>query len=78
MDIPAIRVIVTGAVRQDYCADRGDGAQGVQGSGAFFNFGTAFAAAQLLQPGVYIAMDGRVLHWDSVRKNKEKGVFETP
>lgn len=48
----------------------------VQGSDALFNFGTAFAAVQLLPHGVYIAMSGRVFSWDKVRKNKEKGVFE--
>lgn len=48
----------------------------VQGSDALFNFGTAFSAVQLLPPGVYIAMSGRVFPWDRVRKNREKGVFE--
>ncbi|MEN6364740.1 MAG: asparaginase domain-containing protein [Rectinema sp.] len=48
----------------------------VQGSDALFNFGTAFAAARLLPPGVWIAMNGRVFPWNSVRKNKERGVFE--
>ncbi|MDA8424627.1 MAG: asparaginase domain-containing protein [Treponema sp.] len=48
----------------------------VQGSDALFNFGTAFMAAQLLERGVYIVMNGRVFAWDKVRKNREKGVFE--
>jgi L-asparaginase len=48
----------------------------VQGSDALFNFGTAFAAAQLLPAGVYIAMNGRVFDWDKVRKDRSIGVFE--
>jgi L-asparaginase len=31
---------------------------------------------QSLEPGVYIAMNGRCFHWDDVRKNREAGVFE--
>lgn len=45
-------------------------------SDALFNVGTAVAAAQLAQPGVYIAMNGRVFDAGSVRKNRERGVFE--
>ncbi len=48
----------------------------VQGSDALFNFGTAFMAVQLLPPGVYIAMNGRVFGWDKVRKDRSRGVFE--
>jgi L-asparaginase len=49
----------------------------VQDSDALFNFGTAFSAVQLLPPGVYIAMNGRIFAWNAVRKNREKGVFES-
>ena len=45
-------------------------------SDALFNFGTAFAAVQLLPPGVYIVMNGRVFVWDNVKKNRALGVFE--
>ncbi len=45
-------------------------------SDALFNFGTAFAAVQLLPPGVYISMNGRIFNWNNVRKNKSRGVFE--
>ncbi len=45
-------------------------------SDALFNFGTAFAAVQLLPSGVYISMNGRIFSWNDVRKNKSKGVFE--
>lgn len=48
----------------------------IQGSDALFNFGVAFAAVQLLPPGVYIAMNGRVFDWNHVRKNRAQGVFE--
>lgn len=46
-------------------------------SDALFNFGTAFSAVQLLPPGVYIVMNGRVFSWDNVRKNRILGEFET-
>jgi L-asparaginase len=48
----------------------------VQGSDALFNFGTAFAAVQLLPIGVYLVMNGRVFSWDRVRKDRSRGVFE--
>ncbi|HIP94608.1 MAG TPA: asparaginase [Leucothrix sp.] len=43
---------------------------------AVFNFGFALAAVQTLPHGVYIAMNGQVFTWDSVRKNRALGVFE--
>ena len=45
-------------------------------SDGLFNLGGALAFAQILKPGVYIAMNGRVFDWDKVTKNKETGVFE--
>jgi L-asparaginase len=45
-------------------------------SDAVFNLGSAVMAVQVLDPGVYIAMNGRVFPWDRVRKNRERGVFE--
>ncbi len=48
----------------------------VVGSDALFNLGFALAAAQMMPPNVYIAMNGRVFAWDNVRKNKQLGVFE--
>ena len=47
----------------------------VEDSDALFNFGTAFASVQLLDPGVYIVMNGRVFPWDRVAKDKSVGVF---
>jgi L-asparaginase len=34
------------------------------------------AFAQILPPGVYLAMNGRCFDWDNVRKNKKIGEFE--
>lgn len=48
----------------------------VSGSDALFNLGAAFAALQLLQPGVYVSMNGQVFPWNRVRKNYGLGVFE--
>ena len=45
-------------------------------SDAEFNAGFAFAAAQLLTSGVYIAMNGEIFTADKVRKNRDKGCFE--
>ena len=46
-------------------------------SDGFFNLGTALAFAQVLPAGVFVAMNGHYFPWHSVRKNREKGVFET-
>ncbi len=48
----------------------------VSQSDALFNLGFACACAQTLAPGVWIAMNGRIHPWHSVRKNREAGVFE--
>lgn len=45
-------------------------------SDGLFNLGGALTAVQVLPPGVYITMNGRVFDWDSVRKNRDTGVFE--
>ena len=45
-------------------------------SDAPFNIGCAVAAVQSLAPGVYIAMNGRILDPDKVRKNREFNRFE--
>ena len=49
----------------------------VSDSDAFFNFGCALGSLQLLETGVYIAMNGRVLPWNDVEKNRSLGVFQT-
>ncbi len=45
-------------------------------SDGLFNLGGALTAVQVLPPGVYITMNGRVFSWDDVRKNRKTGVFE--
>lgn len=50
----------------------------VQGSDALFNLGFAFAAAQLLPDGTYVAMNARVFGWADVEKNRAEGVFVQP
>ena len=48
-----------------------------EGSDALFNLGMAAAAAQILNPGVYVAMSGQIFSADKVRKNRDQGVFES-
>jgi L-asparaginase len=45
-------------------------------SDGLFNLGSALSFVQALPGGVYIAMNGRCLNWDRVRKSKETGTFE--
>jgi L-asparaginase len=45
-------------------------------SDGLFNLGSALSFAQVLPPGVYLAMNGQHFEWDRVRKNRETGVFE--
>jgi len=45
-------------------------------SDGLFNLGGALSVVQVLPPGVYIAMNGRVFDWDNVTKNRDTGVFE--
>jgi L-asparaginase len=46
-------------------------------SDGLFNLGSALSFAQVLPPGVYIAMNGQCFPWDNVRKNTATGVFES-
>jgi L-asparaginase len=45
-------------------------------SDAAFNIGCAVAAVQVLTPGVYIAMNGRIFDPDRIKKNLELNWFE--
>lgn len=45
-------------------------------SDAIFNTGFAVAAATLLSPGIYIAMNGQIFSDDEVQKNRDAGRFE--
>jgi L-asparaginase len=60
-------IVVTGAMIP-YAFGSSDG---------LFNLGSALSFAQVLPPGVYIAMNGQKFVWDKVRKNRETGAFET-
>ena len=44
---------------------------------AVFNVGMAVAAVQVVPPGVYIAMNGRVFTAGQVRKNRDTNRFES-
>ena len=46
-------------------------------SDGMFNLGSALAFLQILPPGVYISMNGKIFATNNVRKNLEKGEFET-
>ena len=45
-------------------------------SDAAFNLGFACGVAQILPPGVHVAMNGQVFAWDGVEKNRAAGVFQ--
>jgi L-asparaginase len=46
-------------------------------SDGLFNLGGALTVVQVLPPGVYVVMNGRVFPWSGVRKNRETGIFES-
>jgi len=67
--IPALEgktIVLTGAMIP-YAFGSSDG---------LFNLGSALSFAQVLPPGVYVAMNGRRFPWNAVRKNTETGVFD--
>ena len=66
-DIPGKVIVLVGAM-QPACHRTSDAA---------FNIGFAMAAAQLLAPGVYLAMNGRVFDPCRARKNRDHNHFET-
>ena len=45
-------------------------------SDGLFNLGSAMSFVQVLEPGIYITMNGRYFNWDNVRKNKVQGIIE--
>ena len=45
-------------------------------SDGLFNLGSALSFAQVLPPGVYVAMNGQHFDWNCVRKNTASGCFE--
>ncbi|MEO2073429.1 MAG: asparaginase domain-containing protein [Zunongwangia sp.] len=40
-----------------------------------FNLGFALSALQFLKPDVYIAMNGKIFHWENVTKNLDTNKF---
>ncbi len=58
-------IVLTGAFRPEKFYD----------SDAGFNLGVAVAAVQILPPSVYVAMSGRIYHWDDVERHPESGQF---
>jgi L-asparaginase len=64
--IPGKTIVLTGAMRPSR----------LRVSDAAFNIGFAFAAVQLLPPGVYLAMHGEILNPARARKNRAAGRFE--
>ena len=66
-DVPDKTIVMTGAM-VPIAFGSSDG---------LFNLGSALSFAQVLPPGVYIAMNGRWFAWDDARKNRETGRFES-
>ena len=65
-DLAGRTIVLTGAM-VPYAFGSSDG---------LFNLGSALSFVQVLPPGVYVAMNGRHLPWNGVRKNRQTGVFE--
>ena len=63
--IPGKTIVLTGALSPARFTE----------SDATFNIGMAFAAAQTLPPGVYVAMNGRIFRGDEVQKDREQRRF---
>ena len=45
-------------------------------SDGLFNLGSALSFIQVINPGIYITMNGRYFKYDNVYKNKKLGIFE--
>lgn len=65
-DLAGKTVVLTGAMIP-YAFGSSDG---------LFNLGSALSFAQVLPPGVYVAMNGQYFRWDDVRKNRDTATFE--
>ncbi len=64
-DIDGKVIILTGATKPEL----------FKNSDAEFNIGTAIGAINVLEDGVYIAMNGRVYAWDEVKRDERTGKF---
>ena len=58
-------IVLTGAMKPEKFAD----------SDASFNLGVAVGAINILEQGVYIAMNGKVYPWNKVKRNSQTGQF---
>ena len=65
-DLAGKTVVLTGAMIP-YAFGSSDG---------LFNLGSALSFAQVLPPGVYVAMNGQHFPWNTVRKNRDTATFE--
>lgn len=65
-DLGSKVVVLTGAMQPAVMAH----------SDAGFNLGAAISALNLLEPGVYISMSGRIFPAHTVRKDRARGIFE--
>ena len=66
-DIQDKRIVLTGALSPAR----------FKSTDAVFNLGMAVAAVQVVEAGVYIAMNGQVFPGGRVRKNRERNRFES-
>lgn len=64
--LPGKRIVLTGALSPAR----------FRSTDAVFNIGMAVAAVQLVEPGVYIAMNGQVFAANAVTKNRTENRFE--
>jgi len=67
LDIDNKTVVITGAMQPAR----------MRFSDSAYNIGVATTAVQLLDPGVYVAMNGQIFDPRSTKKNVEKSRFET-
>ena len=65
-DLPDKTIVLTGALSPAR----------FKSTDAIFNVGMAVAAAQVAEPGVYIAMSGQIFAAGEVRKNRAENRFE--
>jgi L-asparaginase len=65
-DVPGKTIVLTGSMQPAR----------FRNTDAGFNIGVAIGAVQSLPPGVYLAMNGRVLDPRKVRKNRDRHSFE--
>jgi L-asparaginase len=67
MEEPVVPIVFTGAMRP----------MGFEDSDSTQNVTEALLASKLLRPGIYISFHNHIFQLPGVRKNKEKGTFES-